>query len=58
LHMWLTCVFPEGLLMDIPQRQYLTSKVNGVFSLIKGLSKVVEGVKKDDPGFFLNRPTQ
>jgi site-specific DNA recombinase len=41
-------VFPKGLVLDIQKREYLTTKVNSVFSLIDGLSGVTEGRKKDD----------
>jgi site-specific DNA recombinase len=45
-------VFPQGLTVNIPKREYLTTKVNSVFSLINGLARVTEDEKKDDSVFF------
>lgn len=39
-------VFPEGISLDAKKRQYLTSRINTVFTLVAGLSKDLEGKKK------------
>ena len=39
-------VFPEGLVLDTEKRQYLTSKVNSLFSLKRDLMRT-SGVKKE-----------
>lgn len=45
-------VFPGGLSFDAQKREYLTRKVNTVFSLIREISGVSEGRKKNNPENF------
>jgi hypothetical protein len=42
-------LFPNGILYDSQKRQYLTKKVNAVFSQIRDVTRVSEGQKKDSP---------
>lgn len=39
-------VFPEGVVLDTKNRQYLTKNINLIFSLILDLSWLTEGNKK------------
>ena len=38
-------VFPEGIIIDLEKRQYLTKKVNSFFSAIPTLSSILENKK-------------
>jgi hypothetical protein len=42
-------VFPEGIHIDTEKRQYLTSKVNGLFSEERVFIRDTEGDKKEKP---------
>ncbi len=42
-------VFPDGLLVDVKNRQYLTSKVNALFAAKAEYMRILEGQKKEIP---------
>ncbi|MES2398090.1 MAG: hypothetical protein V4549_18900 [Bacteroidota bacterium] len=46
-------VFPDGLLLDVKKRTYLTRKVNSIFALTLDLSGSLEGEKKNGNRDFL-----
>ncbi len=47
-------MFPEGVVLDVEKRQYLTKKTNLIFSAIKDLTRITEGQKKDELVFLTN----
>jgi hypothetical protein len=42
-------VFPQGLVLDIQKRQYLTSKINALFSKNQAFIRLSEDAKKRIP---------
>jgi hypothetical protein len=51
-------IFPDGLILDIKNRSYLTKNINKLFQLIVSISDNLEGNKKDFPISLLESPWQ